>query len=60
MHLTFVGQGYPRKLFNLEHFPIYGISIIALVNFIKDLAKYPPETVSSQLELKVIEHTFPG
>ena len=21
----FVGQGYPRKLFNLEHFPIYGI-----------------------------------
>ena len=23
--LIFVGQGYPRKLFNLEHFPIYGI-----------------------------------
>ena len=29
MHLIFVGQGYPRKLFNLEHFPIYGISQIA-------------------------------
>ena len=27
MHLIFVGQGYPRKLFNLEHFPIYGIHI---------------------------------
>ena len=26
MCLIFVGQGYPRKLFNLEHFPIYGIS----------------------------------
>ena len=25
---NFVGQGYPRKLFNLEHFPIYGIIII--------------------------------
>ena len=25
MFLIFVGQGYPRKLFNLEHFPIYGI-----------------------------------
>ena len=25
MCLIFVGQGYPRKLFNLEHFPIYGI-----------------------------------
>ena len=24
MRLIFVGQGYPRKLFNLEHFPIYG------------------------------------
>ena len=24
MCLIFVGQGYPRKLFNLEHFPIYG------------------------------------
>ena len=21
---NFVGQGYPQKLFNLEHFPIYG------------------------------------
>ena len=26
MCLIFVGQGYPRKLFNLEHFPIYGKS----------------------------------
>ena len=26
MCLIFVGQGYPRKLFNLEHFPIYGIN----------------------------------
>ena len=25
MRLIFVGQEYPRKLFNLEHFPIYGI-----------------------------------
>ena len=24
MRLIFLGQGYPRKLFNLEHFPIYG------------------------------------
>ena len=24
MCLIFMGQGYPRKLFNLEHFPIYG------------------------------------
>ena len=24
MNLIFVGQGYPRKLFNLEHFPING------------------------------------
>ena len=24
MCLIFVGQGYSRKLFNLEHFPIYG------------------------------------
>ena len=23
MCLIFVGQGYPQKLFNLEHFPIY-------------------------------------
>ena len=28
MCLIFVGQGYPRKLFNLEHFPIYGICLI--------------------------------
>ena len=25
MCLIFVGQGYPRKLFNLEHVPIHGI-----------------------------------
>ena len=24
-HAVFMGQGYPRKLFNLEHFLIYGI-----------------------------------
>ena len=24
MHLIFVEQGYPRKLFNVENFPIYG------------------------------------
>ena len=27
MCLIFVGQGYPRKLFNLEHFLIYGSNI---------------------------------
>ena len=27
---NFRGQGYPRKLFNLEHFPIYGIFKINL------------------------------
>ena len=26
IYLIFVGQGYPQKLFNLEHFPIYGMS----------------------------------
>ena len=31
MCLIFVGQGYPRKLFNLEHFPIYGISSQSLL-----------------------------
>ena len=34
--LIFVGQGYPRKLFNLEHFPIYGIIII---NMLKQLVR---------------------
>ena len=29
MCLIFVGQGYPRKLFNLEHFPIYGIWLVS-------------------------------
>ena len=28
MRLIFVGQGYPQKLFNLEHFPINGIPLI--------------------------------
>ena len=28
MCLIFVGQGYPRKLFNLKHFPIYGIEVV--------------------------------
>ena len=27
MCLIFVGHRYPRKLFNLEHFPIYGRTI---------------------------------
>ena len=31
MCLIFVGQGYPRKLFNLEHFPIYGMSKLILL-----------------------------
>ena len=31
MCLIFVGQGYPRKLFNLEHFPIYGIMFNIIV-----------------------------
>ena len=31
MCLILVGQGYPRKLFNLEHFPIYGIAFISTV-----------------------------
>ena len=37
MCLIFVGQGYPRKLFNLEHFPIYGISVVCrwYVGFLK-------------------------
>ena len=25
MRLIFVGQGYQQKLFNFEHFPIYGM-----------------------------------
>ena len=25
--LIFMGQGYPRKLFNLKHFPIYSITL---------------------------------
>ena len=28
MCLIFVGQGYPRKLFNLEHFLMYGTTKI--------------------------------
>ena len=28
MRLIFVGQGYPRKLFNLEHFLIYGNALV--------------------------------
>ena len=27
MHLIFVGQGYPKKLFNLEHFLTYGVTL---------------------------------
>ena len=29
---NFRGQGYPRKLFNLKHFPIYGIWQLVMVN----------------------------
>ena len=36
MHLIFVGQGYPQKLFNLEHFPIYSILIPQMYNVYKD------------------------
>ena len=28
MCLIFVGQGYPQKLFNLEHFPMYSTTKI--------------------------------
>ena len=38
MCLIFVIQGYPRKLFNLEHFPIYGISF-CVYNYM-DACKY--------------------
>ena len=34
MSLIFVGQGYPRKLFNLEHFPIYGIRVLSSLDAI--------------------------
>ena len=27
MHLIFVELGYPQKLFNLEHFPIYSMYV---------------------------------
>ena len=30
MCLIVVGQGYSQKLFNLEHFPIYGILIYVI------------------------------
>ena len=44
MCLIFMGQGYPRKLFNLEHFPIYGKTIILgdmMFLFIVDSNKCP-------------------
>ena len=34
MYLIFVGQGYPQKLFNLEHFLIYGILRMYVYTFI--------------------------
>ena len=36
MRLIFVEQGYPRKLFNLEHFPIYGTYIIMTASLSMD------------------------
>ena len=32
MCLIFVGQGHPRKLFNLENFPIYGTFKVSVSN----------------------------
>ena len=49
MRLIFVGQGYPRKLFNLEHFPLYGMHFLPFKDsdnnrsyspFTKQMAKY--------------------
>ena len=37
MCLIFVGQGYPRKLFNLKHFPIYGIRLKLMHNIKHEL-----------------------
>ena len=38
MCLIFVGQGYSQKLFNLEHFPIYGIQLSEFLPiFISDM-----------------------
>ena len=45
---NFCGTGYPRKLFNLEYFPIYGILIV----FKKTILT----TVSNNLFLKTIQH----
>ena len=39
MCLIFVGQGYPRKLFNLEHFPIYGIFLCVGVRAVEILTQ---------------------
>ena len=39
MCLIFVRQGYPRKLFNLEHFPIYGNRTVK-VSFVHKMSKY--------------------
>ena len=30
MRLIFMGQGYPRKLFNFERFPIYGMYVACM------------------------------
>ena len=35
MRLIFVGQGYSRKLFNLEHFLIYGKSVLIQILIVK-------------------------
>ena len=36
MFLIFVVQGYPRKLFNLEYFPIYGMLYNKIVKLCKN------------------------
>ena len=38
MRLIFVGQGYPRKLFNLGHFLMYGTREIATQVFGKQFS----------------------
>ena len=44
MCLIFVGQGYPRKLFNLEHFPIYGNAFIVFMIMIMIMIKLLGQT----------------
>ena len=50
MCLIFVGQGYPRKLFNLEHFPNYGIYAVhyGLIFIYDSMAPVISHTVQMQ------------